>query len=75
MKGTASMTWYTWEGKQLDSRTASFEVPSLNNSLLYNATGLANILPRGFDETQVFMKLDLTANTDLGVVTNEAIVR
>lgn len=73
VKGTASMTWYTWEGKQLSSRTASFEVPSLNNTLLYNETGLVNILPNGFNETQVFMKLDLTADTDSGVVTNEAI--
>ncbi|GJJ08323.1 hypothetical protein Clacol_002534 [Clathrus columnatus] len=73
VKGTATMTWFTWEGKQLSSETTPFTVPSLNNTLLYNATGLSEILPKGYDETQVFLKLNLTAETDMGIVKNEAI--
>lgn len=74
VRGSAKLTWYTWAGKSISSKTVEFTVPSLNNTLLYNETGLANIIPSGFDNTEVFLKLDLTAQTDMGEVTNEAIV-
>ncbi|KIJ51534.1 glycoside hydrolase family 2 protein [Sphaerobolus stellatus SS14] len=73
VNGTAKLTWYTWEGKSISTKDFKFTVPPLNNTLLYNTTGLSNFLPTGFDSSQVFLKLESTAQTDLGTVTNEEI--
>ncbi|KAF8525862.1 glycoside hydrolase [Hysterangium stoloniferum] len=73
IKGIATMSWYTWQGKILNTKNVHFSVPSLNNSLIQSTTGLTNILPAGFNETEVFMKLDVTATIDSVTVTNEAI--
>lgn len=75
MKGSAQLSWYTWNGTALNSSTIEFTVPSLNNTLIYSAVGLKNIIPSGFTDADVFLMLNLTANTGSGTVTNEAVVR
>lgn len=74
VNGTAELSWYNWNGTVLNSTSYDFTVPSLNNSLLFNATGFENILPSGYNASDVLMRLNLTAQTETGVVTNEAIV-
>ena len=72
--GTAQLTWYDWKGNMLSTRTKDFSVPTLNNSLILNATGFNNILPRGFSETDVWLLMNVTAHTDMGTVKNEQYV-
>jgi beta-mannosidase len=72
--GTAQLSWYNWNGTVLSSTTYDFSVPSLNNSLIFSGSGLKNILPSGSNAKDVFMKVNLTAETDSGTVKNEAIV-
>ncbi|KZT29074.1 glycoside hydrolase family 2 protein [Neolentinus lepideus HHB14362 ss-1] len=69
--GTAQLTWYDWSGKELDTMTHEFTVPSLNNSILMTQTGLDTILPAGSQATDVFMLMNLTAQADNQTVTNE----
>ncbi|TFK54547.1 glycoside hydrolase family 2 protein [Heliocybe sulcata] len=64
VSGTAQLTWYDWTGKELDTMTHEFTVPSLNNSLLMAMTGLENILPDGTQATDVFLLMNLTAQAD-----------
>jgi beta-mannosidase len=74
VKGTAQLSWYAWNGTALKSNKVDFTVPSLNNSLVYSATGLDNIIPRGYTGTDVFLMVNLTADIDRGRVINEAVV-
>lgn len=74
VKGTAQATWYDWTGRSLNTTFFDFTVPTLNNSLLYEAQGLTNILPNGKDAADVFLHLNVTANITGNVVTNEQFV-
>jgi beta-mannosidase len=75
VKGRAQLTWYDWAGHTLNSSTYSFTVPSLNNSIILQETGLGNILPQGKMPTDVWMLLNLTAEVEGRTVTNEQWVR
>jgi beta-mannosidase len=71
VSGTAQLTWYDWSGKVLNTSTHDFTVPTLNNSLILQQQGLANILPAGTNETDVWMLLNITAEVDGRTLTNE----
>ncbi|KAI5121557.1 hypothetical protein M0805_000738 [Coniferiporia weirii] len=71
VKGTAQLTWFDWNGKELNSSVHEFTVPTLNNSIVLAATGLDSILPTGVNSTSAWMRLNLTAETESGTVTNE----
>ncbi|EGO00434.1 glycoside hydrolase family 2 protein [Serpula lacrymans var. lacrymans S7.3] len=71
VEGSAQLTWYDWSGNVLNSSTQSFAIPTLNNSLLFEATGLQNILPSGANANDVFLLLNLTAQVGNKTVTNE----
>lgn len=75
VNGTAYLSWYSWNGTLIQSSSLEFSVPSLNNSDIYHKEGLGSIIPNGLNENDVFMLLNLTANTEDGVVTNEQYVR
>jgi beta-mannosidase len=75
VQGTAQLTWYDWSGTVLSTETHSFEVPSLNNSMVLQKMGLENILPEGKNETDVWMLVNVTAEVDGRTVTNEQVVR
>ncbi|KAF9449648.1 glycoside hydrolase family 2 protein [Macrolepiota fuliginosa MF-IS2] len=69
--GSAQLTWYDWKGNTLSSAKHTFTVPSLNNSVILQQTGLQTILPDGHNATEVWMLLNLTAKVDGRTVTNE----
>ncbi|EPQ57150.1 glycoside hydrolase family 2 protein [Gloeophyllum trabeum ATCC 11539] len=71
VSGTAQLTWFDWTGKELNSTSYDFTVPSLNNTVLLSATGLSNILPAGSQVNDVFLLMNLTAQADNRTVTNE----
>ncbi|KAH0589713.1 putative beta-mannosidase A [Termitomyces sp. J132] len=71
VNGSAQATWYDWMGRSLKTTSFDFTVPTLNNSLLYEAQGLNNILPNGRDAADVFLHLNVTANVDGKKVTSE----
>ncbi|EPQ57141.1 glycoside hydrolase [Gloeophyllum trabeum ATCC 11539] len=71
VSGTAQLTWFDWSGKELNSTSYDFTVPSLNNTVLLSATGLSNILPAGSQVNDVFLWMNLTAQLDNQTVTNE----
>ncbi|KAH8105709.1 hypothetical protein DFH11DRAFT_1641953 [Phellopilus nigrolimitatus] len=71
---SAQLTWFDWCGKELNSSVRKFTVPTLNNSLIFEASGLDSILPAGSNATDVWTRLNLTAETDSGTVTNEQYV-
>ncbi|KAG6902502.1 hypothetical protein C0995_015694 [Termitomyces sp. Mi166 len=74
VNGSARATWYDWMGRPLNTTSFDFTVPTLNNSLLYEAQGLANILPNGRDAADVFLHLNVTANVDGKKVANEQFI-
>lgn len=74
INGTAYLTWFNWNGTLIENSSSNFSVPSLNNSLIYHGEGLSSILPKGQDVKDVFMLLNLTANTEDGIVTHEQYV-
>ncbi|KAG6896067.1 hypothetical protein C0992_010504 [Termitomyces sp. T32_za158] len=71
VKGSAQATWYDWTGRSLNTTFFNFTVPTLNNSLIYEAQNLTNILPNGRVAADVFLHLNVTANVDGVEVTNE----
>ncbi|THH07222.1 hypothetical protein EW145_g3531 [Phellinidium pouzarii] len=71
VNGSAQLTWFDWSGNQLNSSVHSFTVPTLNNSVVLNATGADAIFPNGANATTAWMLLNLTAETDSGTVTTE----
>lgn len=73
--GTAQLTWYDWAGKVLGSDKHEFRTPSLNNSVIISSVGFENFLPKGVtDPNNVWMLLNLTADTSDGVLTHEQYV-
>ncbi|TFK89842.1 glycoside hydrolase family 2 protein [Polyporus arcularius HHB13444] len=71
VEGSAQLTWYDWSGTELNSSTVPFSVPTLNNSLVFQATGLDNIVPPGRNASDVFLLLNVTAQVDNRTVTQE----
>ncbi|KIM78863.1 glycoside hydrolase family 2 protein [Piloderma croceum F 1598] len=69
--GMAQLTWYDWNGTEVDSSRYNFAVPALNNSKIFHASGLQSILPRGKNETEVWLLLNVTANIDNKTTSNE----
>ena len=74
VSGTAQLTWFDWHGNLLNSSVHHFTTPTLNNSILFAASGLDSILPKGKNASDVWMRLNLTAETETGSVTNEQYV-
>ena len=75
VNGAAQLTWYDWAGNTLDSTAVPFEIPSLNGTVIFSATGLDNILPAGANANDVFMFVNVTAEVDGGrTVTQEQYV-
>jgi beta-mannosidase len=72
--GDAQMTWYDWAGKELGTTKKTFEVPTLNNSVVFRATGLNNILPKGTDAGDAFLLLNVSAQVEGKTVTQEHVV-
>ncbi|KAF8549672.1 glycoside hydrolase [Imleria badia] len=72
VNGVAQLTWYDWSGRMLKTSTTSFSIPALNNSLVYEGTGLATILPAGYNASDVWLLMNLTAQADNETVTNES---
>ncbi|KIJ68032.1 glycoside hydrolase family 2 protein [Hydnomerulius pinastri MD-312] len=70
--GSAQLTWYDWSGKVLNTSTTSFSIPTLNNSLIYEGTGFDTILPSGYNATDVWLLMNLTAQADGKTVTSES---
>ncbi|KAF5385855.1 hypothetical protein D9615_002685 [Tricholomella constricta] len=71
VEGSAQLTWYDWLGRPLDTTSYNFTVPTLNNSVLLEASGLNTILPIGKDAADVWLLLNITAEVDGRTVTNE----
>lgn len=74
VNGTAQLTWYDWKGHELNTSKHTFSIPTLNNSKIFSASGFDSVLPAGTQPSDVWMLLNLTAQTDSGVVTNEQYV-
>ncbi|KAG6909672.1 hypothetical protein DXG01_016079 [Tephrocybe rancida] len=74
VKGSAQATWYDWMGRPLNTTLFDFTVPTLNNSLLYEAKGLSTILPLGREAADVWLHLNLSAEVDGKRLTNEQYV-
>ena len=74
VSGTAQLTWYEWSGNAINSSSVSFEVPTLNNSLVYSASGLETILPAGKNASDVFLLLNVSAQVDGKTVIHESYV-
>ncbi|KAG9316861.1 hypothetical protein JVU11DRAFT_2936 [Chiua virens] len=70
--GVAQLTWYDWRGRMLNTSKSSFSNPALNNSLVYEETGLATILPSGYDASDVWLLMNITAQVDEEMVMNES---
>ena len=70
--GMAQLTWYDWSGRVLNTSTTSFSIPALNNSLVYEGTGMAMILPAGYHASDVWLLMNLTAQADNETVANES---
>lgn len=66
---------YDWNGTAINSSRYNFTVPALNNSKIFHASGLQSILPRGKNETEVWLLLNVTASIDNQTTTNEQYVR
>lgn len=45
--GVAQLTWCDWKERVLNT-SSSLSIPALNNSLIYEGTTLATILPAGY---------------------------
>ncbi|KAF9258872.1 glycoside hydrolase family 2 protein [Marasmius fiardii PR-910] len=71
VSGEAQLTWYDWEGNELNSRKFEFTVPTLNNSVILKEKGLDMILPEGKGDGEVWMLLNVTAEVDGKTVRNE----
>ncbi|TBU37489.1 glycoside hydrolase [Dichomitus squalens] len=72
VSGTAQLTWYDWSGHAVNSSSVRFEVPTLNNSVIYSASGLSKILPAGKTALDVFLLLNVSAVVDGKTVTQES---
>ncbi|KAH9885437.1 glycoside hydrolase [Cubamyces lactineus] len=71
VSGSVQMTWYDWSGEQINFSREPFTVPSLNNTVILEVTGLDNILPFGYNVTDVWMRVNITAEVDNRTVTHE----
>ncbi|KAF9241801.1 glycoside hydrolase family 2 protein [Melanogaster broomeanus] len=72
VQGSAQLTWYDWSGDVLNTSTTSFSIPTLNNSLIYEGTGLATVLPSGYNANDVWLLMNLSARADNKTVTSES---
>jgi len=71
VQGSAQLTWYDWLGRPLNTTTHNFRVPTLNNSLIFEASGLNTILPVGRNAADVWLLLNTTAQINGRTVTSE----
>ena len=74
VRGNAQLTWYDWKGTELQTSEHAFSVPTLNNTEIFAATGLENILPKNQSVEDVWLLLNLTAVVDGRTVKNEQVV-
>ncbi|KIP03456.1 glycoside hydrolase family 2 protein [Phlebiopsis gigantea 11061_1 CR5-6] len=73
VRAEVQLTWYDWAGAQLGTSTRSVVVPSLNNSVVLQETGLESFLPKGKSAQEVFMLLNVTAQVEGKTVTSEQV--
>ncbi|KIK31498.1 hypothetical protein CY34DRAFT_282835 [Suillus luteus UH-Slu-Lm8-n1] len=52
--------------------TKPISIPTLNNSLIYEGTGLDSILPLGYDAKDVWLLMNVTATVDNKLMTSES---
>jgi beta-mannosidase len=57
-------TWYDWAGNALDTVKMDVTVPPLNNSVVFEAQGLENILPAGAMVEDVWLHMNVTWGTE-----------
>ena len=69
------LTWYDWAGAELGTSKKGVVIPSLNNSVVLQASGFENFLPKGKSPEEVFMVLNVTAQVEGKTVTSEQVVR
>ena len=55
----------------LNTATKNFTTLALNNSLIYEGSGLNSVIPQGKDVSEVWLLLNLTAEADNTTLTNE----
>lgn len=72
VNGTAQLIWYDWSGNAISSTAMPFSIPTLNNSLIYEGTGLDAILPHGYNAKDVWLLMNVTATVDNKLVTSES---
>jgi beta-mannosidase len=70
--GPAQLTWYDCSGAPLS--TYDFAIPGLDSVLPYDGKGLRSTLPVGRKAKDVWLLLNLTAEIDNQMVTNEQYV-
>ncbi|KAH8077515.1 glycoside hydrolase family 2 protein [Cristinia sonorae] len=58
------MKWFDWKGKSLGTLRKQVTVPSLNSTVAFARTGLKNILPKGVNAGDAFMRLRVTGKVD-----------
>ncbi|KAF7800158.1 hypothetical protein EIP86_011404 [Pleurotus ostreatoroseus] len=73
VKGTAQLTWYDWHGTVLETSQHPFTVPTLNNTEIFTASGLQNILPHNQSAENVFLMMNLTAQVEGKTITHEQV--
>ncbi|KAI5889009.1 glycoside hydrolase family 2 protein [Schizophyllum commune H4-8] len=71
VRGVAQLTWYDWAGEMLKSEVVEFGVPALNYTTVLEGEGLADILPAGTAQEDVWLLVNSTALVDGEIVTSE----
>ena len=75
VNGMAQLTWFDWSGNVLNSSVHNFSTPTLNNSVIFSASGLDSILPSGANASDAWLLLNVTADIGSGQVENEQYAR
>ena len=75
VQAVAQLTWLDWKGSVLNSTTVEVTIPPLNNSVVFEGTGLDKVLPQGSRPEDVWLLMNVTATVNNETVTNEQYVR
>ncbi|THH05492.1 hypothetical protein EW146_g9889 [Bondarzewia mesenterica] len=71
VRGAVQWMCFDWEGHTLSTTRKSFVVPDLNNSVLFQAQDLRDILPSEKSTEDVWLWMNATAEVDSRTVMNE----
>lgn len=73
--GAATISVYDWNGTLHDQFEKTYTIPSLNNSVLFEASGLNNIFPNCGDASDLWMLITTRSEIDTGqTITSEQYV-